>query len=189
MVDDPVDVSKLSDWEAYRARVEDLNWTTSTKYNPNGERQLVVDLRLPEVGGVVRTYVSLRLGMRQDGKPSKLTALLNALAGQEGTAKVAWFNDEEGDAEGANPYAWGYEPGVVAAVLEPGLELIVRGTVVQPEGKDRRYQIEAFSPAKRSSTRTPGLPSTTPAGNGARRAASARAATRVTVPPDDDISF
>lgn len=185
-VDDPADINRLIDWEPYRARIEALNWTTSTKFNPNGERQLVVDLRLSEVGGVIRTYVSLRLGTRQDGKPSKLTALLNALAGQEGTAKVSWFNDDEGDAEGENPYAWGYEPGQVAAVLEPGLELTVRGTVVQPEGKERRYQIEAFSPSTRPSSRPARSAESPPPSNGAHRAADSRQATPVAAPPDDD---
>lgn len=147
-LENPVDVNRLRNYEGYRARLADINWSR-TRPEYGDEKRLVLDWELVDLGGSVRDYLNLKLGRQQSGQVSKLRQLLNALAERSETAEIAWFNDDEGDEAGENPLCWGYEgSGVPERRLHAGIEVSVRGKLVErSDGQGRRYQVEVYESA------------------------------------------
>lgn len=151
-IEEPVDVNRVRNYEAYRARLTAINWNR-TRPEYGNKKQLALDWELPDVGGEVRDFLGLSLGQQQNGGISKLRQLLNALSGQPEAAEIFWFNDDEGDERGQHPLAWGYEPNDVPYMtLEEGHEVLVRGKVVErSDGKGWRYKIEVYESADNTS--------------------------------------
>jgi hypothetical protein len=193
-IEEPVDVNRVRNYEAYRARLTAINWNR-TRPEYGNKKQLALDWELVDIGGELRDFLGLSLGQQQNGGISKLRQLLNALGGQPEAAEIYWFNDEEGDERGQNPLAWGYEPNDVPYMtLQEWQEVQVRGRVVErSDGKGYRYKIEVYEAPEASSvgagvarqTATP-APARAAAETG-QRVSSARGLT--STDPSDEIPF
>lgn len=190
-LENPLDPSRVRNYEPYRARLADLYWTRSRPEYGN-ERQLVVDLELLAPRGAslgnARTWLSPRFGLNvKTGQVSKMTAFFNALAGQPETTVVAWFNDDEGDENGEHPMSWGYdETRTPYLSLKPGQEVTVRGKVVPRANEEGlKYSVQVFEPASASQEPT----ATTQPTSIERKLATAAAPAAPRQAADDGIPF
>lgn len=137
------DVSQLKDYEPYRVSIHAIDWIESSgEYAAEGKR-LQIDWAFdPDALFTTRDYVGLRLGRQTSGQVSKLRSLLNALAHKPEATEISWFDDES--------LEWSYDGTTPFARLEEGLEVIVRGKIVEKpsdSGPRKRFNISAYQPA------------------------------------------
>lgn len=88
----------------------------------------------------LKDWAGITLKPTTDGAPSKLSELLNALAGKPATTKVAWFDDVT--------FEWGYETdGAAFSRLCEGLPATIRGKKKLNKKNELRFRIETYQPA------------------------------------------
>ena len=162
----PFQPAELEDFEPYEVTLKGYEWGTSSE-DYGSKPQLVIDWQVSpdDPDDTVRDYVAPSLGTQRDGKPSKLTQLLNAIAGQPASTKVMFFVTETLE------FGYSEDTTNVAGKIAAGAKVILRGSTREKKNKQgTRFAVETYQmvrPAGASARRTRATsdlaPSITPA--------------------------